>query len=44
MAHFFFHIGDGKMVVLKDDTGAHLADPAEAMDQAAVIAWETSRR
>ena len=40
MARFYFNVGDGKMVVLKDDTGDCLADIEEAMAQAAVIAKE----
>jgi uncharacterized protein DUF6894 len=40
MVQFYFHIGDGKMVVLKDETGDHLADAAGAMAQAAIIAKE----
>ena len=40
MAQFFFHLGNGKMIVLKDDTGDQHADAADAMDQASVIAWE----
>jgi hypothetical protein len=40
MAQFYFDVGNGKMVVLKDDTGDYHADAAEAMAQAAVIARE----
>jgi stress response protein SCP2 len=40
MVQFYFHIGNGKMVVLKDETGDRLADAADAMAQAAVIAKE----
>jgi hypothetical protein len=40
MARFYFNVGDGKTVVLKDDTGDSHADIDEAMAQAAVIARE----
>jgi hypothetical protein len=39
MAQFFFHLSNGK-TTLKEETGDHLADAAEAMAQAAVIASE----
>ena len=40
MARFYFNVGNGKMVILEDDTGDHHADAAEAMAQAAVMARE----
>jgi hypothetical protein len=40
MARFFFNVGNGKMVVLEDDTGDYHADAAEAMAQATVMARE----
>jgi len=40
MARFYFNVGNGKMIVLKDDTGDCHADSAEAMAQAAIIARE----
>ena len=39
MAQFFFHVRNGK-TTLKDEGGEELADAAEAMAKAAVIAKE----